>query len=390
MFYIFLLLILVICSIYEVVNRLTNSKIYYFLLVLLTLVLCFRYMQGTDYPSYYRMYKLLSPNAGFWVNVLYHGEIGWQDTMILAKRIGLDFFEFIICLSIIEMFLIHRFISDFSPYRITSLLLLYPTYYLTYLSSALRQGLVLSIFLGISVPLLLKKKYCWYIVSVLLETSFHSASIVLLLLPVAIRFVDFDKSSMLFVFSMVLSVILFVLALLGLLGGHYSIGVSVLGILIRVIFFYMIMELYKPIKNSAFDSIAVPLMIEKEDILYRMYLIGFLISIILMFSDLLSQRLTMPIKAIEISLFPLLLNMVSSSGEEKAKGVSYLLIRGNREKNSIPIFYFIVVAIVCVETIKNLNSYLIQGRYYDWVTIWSYPYSNIFDKSLINNFRRYY
>ena len=105
----------------------------------------------------------------------------------------------------------------------------------------------------------------------------------------------------------------------------------------------------------------------------------------LSFSDLISQRLTVYLKAIEILLVPLQFYSIQS----KIKESQTLLAKRQGVTNNIILLTLLFVAIMNVQLIHNIRSFIIQGNYYSWVDVVNYPYINIFDKDAILKYRPY-
>lgn len=385
--YIILVILLSICSILELNLNLNNEtkgfKAYF---LLLTIILAIRYGQGTDYYNYLIQFSRVDMNASLLVNELYHGEIGWYILLILSKRIGMSFDIFICFISVIMMCSIQRGIKKHSPYKITSLLLFYPTFYLTYCFSALRQGLIMTIFIGFGLDYLLEKKYFKYYCLIAVLILFHKSSFVLLFLPIALHFKDYKIEKYL-IFAVILGIVFGYTGILNrvasLIGitSYLEVSVSIMAILLRSILFFVIYKLHKINVQSRIKLSHEDL---KEDILYYIYMIGYSIFLCLAFAGTLSQRLTMPIKAIEIILLPILLYNV-----KKLKGTNkFTIIKIGKLR-----MLFLMLLIICmvnVETIKNIDSYIEQGNYYAWVNPVNYPYSNIFNKKYIMNYIPYF
>ena len=78
-------------------------------------------------------------------------------------------------------------------------------------------------------------------------------------------------------------------------GSYAEISFSYLGLLLRVVLFYIIYKLYKPGGDK------------KADVMFDVYHCGFLVYIALFLSSLISQRITLPLKSVEILLIPILL-----------------------------------------------------------------------------------
>ena len=67
-----------------------------FFWIILTVILSIRYAQGTDYVEYEAQYEFIDSNMSFFVNALYHGEIGWYMLLLLFNKAKISFDVFII------------------------------------------------------------------------------------------------------------------------------------------------------------------------------------------------------------------------------------------------------------------------------------------------------
>lgn len=167
---------------------------------------------------------------------------------------------FVFFISFITMFVTLRLIKNHSPYKILSLFILYPSYYLTYFFSGFRQGLVISIFIGIGIDMLYKRKYLRYCLLILLLSLIYTSAILLLIIPFILKFknIGFGKS-ILFVIIGILFVYFFGMwnhLYSSLLSGISVIDfkVSVFGLLNRFIMFFVIYVLYnKSLECSCID-----------------------------------------------------------------------------------------------------------------------------------------
>lgn len=374
MWFLSVALLLSILSIGEYFKKKQFVGFFYLIWSVLWVMLVLRYGQGTDYYAYYLQYEYIDSTGSFWINALGHGEIGWYILMLLGKKIGLNFFVFLGIVSSVMMLSLLRAIKRYSPYKMISLLLLYPTFYLTYCYSAIRQGLVLCLFLGWGIELLLKKNFFWYYLFVLLLALFHTSAIVLLVVPALINW----RKKKAFIF---LGVILLI-PIVAFYGQSYilsatetyrNVEVSVLAIIVRIIVFVVVRQLYLMSKKVDSDVSSRELI----DLAYHIYEIGFIIFLSLSWTSTLSQRLTMPLKSVEILLIPTLLYYNS----KKLK--TYFC----RKKLQIVTFSFLLcVAIMNVEYVKNIYSYINQGNYRSFVTPLNYPYCSVFNQQEIYNY----
>ena len=367
-----------IAEVFSNKNREFNF-VYYLIVAGLTFLLCFRYGQGTDYHAYEQQYDSILVSNDIFTNQLFHGEIGWFILMLFSKRIGLNFYWFVGIVSFAMMFLVTRSIKRHSPKKLFSVLLLYPTFYLTYFTSAMRQGLVLSLFVGIGLELLIKKRTIKYLILIAFLSVIHFSSIVLILLPIVLRL----KNKKIIYSGIFLSVVVFILGYFGALnsiGGKLGISsyftntFSFMAFALRLCSFAVICFLHN--KYNKVSNVKEGL----EPVLFRIYTFGFIAYLALSFSGNLSQRLTMPLKAVEILLFPILISNLTISFD---KTVSILI----RNKTVFITFVSLtMIVILNTELIKNINSYLYQGNYFSSVNVFTYPWISVFDKNRIWNY----
>ncbi len=380
-------LLMSIFALLEITNKVRpKTKLFYAFAIILMVMLCFRYGQGTDYHAYEVQYSYVNIATSYLINALDHGELGWYILLFVFKKLGCSFSVFLGILSFVMMASTIRVINRYSPYRILSLLILYPTFYLTYYYSAIRQGVVLSVFLGFGIQWLIEKKYIRYVLMVIGLLMLHSSALVLFIIPVALLIKDkkptkYIIGALVFMAIVGYSGILYSFAArLGLHLSYFTVSISVLAMLLRMILFYIVYTMYKATRNEFDNDTRI------EDVLYYIYLVGFILYIMFAFSGTLSQRMTMPMKGIEIILIPMLAAKMYSYRREGiingSKPFLYLKIGGS----SVLLAMVLVVLALDVEMIKNINSYLVQGNYYDWVNVFNYPYVSVFNKEEIFNY----
>ena len=129
-----------------------TKKPYYIALIIYFIFLSFRYMQGTDYYSYYYAYFferniIDAYNYGF----VRDFEFLYNLVVSIFKTFNLSFFTFISCMSGLVLALYNRFFKAYKVDSVVSVILLYMLYGIVFIESALRQGIALALLLGISV-----------------------------------------------------------------------------------------------------------------------------------------------------------------------------------------------------------------------------------------------
>ncbi|WP_165056706.1 MULTISPECIES: EpsG family protein [unclassified Adlercreutzia] len=330
--------------------------------LVLTLFLTLRFGQGTDWLSYNYIFAC-APDVVDFGSYFYtkgvHAELGWKVLNNIWKALGFGYVELSVALSLVDMALLGRFVRRYSPNGSLSLLLAFPVVYLVYFFSVMRQGLVIAVFLGIMIDLLREGRAVRYCLLIALLCSIHSIAIVLAVPLIATR-LSFRSLSGVLGVSVVFGVAVapFLGAILPTALATYSGGTfSPVAVLYRVVMASLIYMMHFSVKNSA----------EKKDgsdapsLLLKVYIVGLALYSICMGNDLIASRLAAPLLALEIAIIPIL----ASQGASKL--VMPLMLS--------------VLLMVGVMTVKNISSFVDQGPYYSYVTVWNYPYITIFNQS---------
>lgn len=336
-------------------------------------MLCIRYGQGTDYLSYEYYYHLTpsSLNLKYALNH-YHLETGYIILMNIIKSCGLSFEVFVVIVSLFMMVMLNRFISTYSKNRCMSLLLFYPTYFLTYYFSAIRQGIVMAIFIGILIPLISDRKWIKYIIVCYIANQFHSCAVVLYLVPIICAF-RLDKIYLLVVFSVIVALLIKITgmqhSIVLMFGAQEYIGVemSYLGVLRKMVE-CLVLILLGVVKIKDEDKLAP---------LIKMYFFGVILSIVFLNNSLISLRLSAFFDLMSIAIIPSLVYLPVSEDVN----VSDRLNKGNS--------FVCLCVVLCLSSamvIKNIDSYITQGKYYN-KSIRKYPYITVFDKDEVYSYR---
>lgn len=371
---------LALFSIWELTHKVKRkSTVFYIFAAILIVMLCFRYGQGTDYHEYEKQFAYVDRAGSLLVNTLYHGEIGWYMLMLIFKRLGASFSTYMGFISLLMIVPTVGIINRHSPYKVLSLLILYPTYYMTYYYSAVRQGVVIALFLSLGISFLTSKSYVKYYVLVFILALFHTSAIVLAALPIVFKIRE-KKPGKWIIFAIVFAIIFGYTGLLNSLAirlgidVYFRVSISPMAILLRLILFYAIHIMYRATSEYVENN-------SIEDVLYFIYSFGFFIFIILAFSGTLSQRMTVPMKSIEIILIPMLVAKMNRCRDLGLINANNKVLFFKIGQSSIIAIVLVIIFALEVEMLKNINSYLSQGNYYEWVNVFTYPYISIFNKS---------
>ena len=371
---------LLLFSLFEVYSKRDRKWIFLTIIIALSLLLCVRYGQGTDYFAYNYLYvKTGNLVAELSRNVSeIHGETLWRVIQSLFVSVGMPFEVFVAIIALITSYFTYLAINRYSPYKVFSIFLLYPTYYLTYYYSAFRQGLIIAIFLGCGVNLLLKKRTAKYIILIFALSLIHIASLALLLIPLTnylniktIKKIRWKKIIPIAIVLILLTAVSGIGQRVGIyviaeIKYYFSFNISILAILERTILFCAIYYFhnYKSKKKPT----------ETEALLYKVYSIGYILFMLLLPFATPSQRITAAFKSTEILIIPIITKRL-------------FVKRKNELGIKIQTAFIVILAITSVATVKNINTILYQGKYNEDIKIYNLKAVTIFNKKEIYNIR---
>ena len=369
--YHYLFLWLLLCVIVEHLNKKTPKRLYLFTFVLLTVLLCIRFGQGTDYFSYAAIYRAIPPDPiqalePSWI----HAEPGWKILCSLFRIADVPFTTFVVIHSLYMMGMFFRFIRLYGGERkMLALLLCFHTLYLTYFASLLRQAVVVATLLGILLPLLMKRRYFKYFLIAALLTQIHTVALTLFLLPI-IQNIDFKFAHCVALAAIgilvgaILSFIDFGVFLQDFVDIDYLVEskVSIFALLERILTFgivtfcyYTYQQAEEPDKTSALFTV------------YKVYAFGIFLYGLLMWSPLISSRTGYLLKVVELIL------------------ICGCLDKCKKAKTVILLYFMLLSSVLYV---KNINSYLDQGDYEN-TTVLDFPYVTVFNQEDILNYRQH-
>lgn len=375
--YLCVFILVAFLSLISMINSKLDKMLYTISFFAMTLFLVLRFGQGTDYPGYMCIYEMssmaLDPNGGFlayYRNV--HTEIGWKCLMVLFRLINADFWHITVLIALFTMWCVHLGINRFClKYKTFALVLLYPTIYLTYFFSGIRQGLVMAVFFGVLLNKLLNKNYVQYVLGVILISTFHSSSLCYLLVPIIIllskKFLMIASILSIFVtvgmlFAPVRKLIEFAAIMIGASSDYFTASsINWFSLAERILMLAIVLVLVWQCKND--DEL-----IKRISPFFKIYIVGFIIYVCLITNSFVSSRLAIMFKMSEIVLIPMMLEGV----QKKIRNYCFIIL----------------VAISTVMTYKNINSYSEQGKYYEDIKGYNFPYVSIFNREDILAYRK--
>lgn len=345
---------------------------YLLILLILTAMLAFRFGQGTDYFGYRHIYNSLSPKS-FDISVYsrLHGEIGYLLICNLFRCLGASFEVFVSFTAIFEMLCFYRFSKEFKIDTPFTLVLAYPTLYMTYFYSAIRQGIVTAAFLGLLLPLFLNKKYKFYFVLSFICVLIHSASITFFFLLFAKKIKKISSLQWCCLgawcsgFVLITPIGRRAITALGISGLNYymsgSANISMLSVLERIFFIFVVSKIYdRTYKENKIT--------ESYKALYICYLVSMSLYGFFIGYGIIASRLGGVMRFVEIYLV-----------------ISGLKLADLKNRTLIVVFFLFFESIMLV---KNISAYIEQGSYKDSVTIINYPYISVLNEREIYSVRR--
>lgn len=341
--------VLSLFTIIEIQEKDKRHYLFYAAFLFLTIAICLRYGQGTDYFGYMNVFLRRD-----------HGEIGYTILQEVFGALGLPFELLAAVIALFQMLCIQRGIMKYSPYKLFSLLLMYPTIYLTYFFSAIRQGIVIAFFLGFMLEWLFEDKWLKYVIACIILATFHSSALVLLPL-VIIKKIDNKMLWGGLGAAALIGILLFFIPAewlsfikIGAVQYHIqAIELSPLGLAERTVMFVMITYFYHKTRRN------IQIISEEQlRILYRIYFCGYILAVLFFPWQLLSSRMGAAMKAVELILIP---------------------VFACEEKQIRKYIVFFMTAYVLLMTTKNIQSYINQNNYEGYNVI-TYPYYSIWNK----------
>jgi hypothetical protein len=256
-----------------------------------------------------------------------------------------------------------------------SLLWMYPVLYLLYMFSMMRQGLVICIFLGVLIPWLIDKKYKKYVILTVLCGFLHASAFLFLIMPIVGK-LKMKQISVIFMGSIAVLAVFVIPPIRNAVVGfmpeavkYYAmdaeIGIRWFALAERIVVFLMMIYLFYEYKKRCFG---VEFLLGKDytELFMKIYIVGIAIYMAFAWNALISTRLSMMFKLLEIIIIP---NM---------------LIKGGYFK------HIIFIAFLCLNIMtyfKNVDSFLTQLNFYTHVTVFNYPYVSIWNKDTLTEAR---
>ena len=355
--YLIVYLLLFSSSLWEIISGTKKrTKLYNFLFSIILAMCSFRYGQGTDYFHYQAIYE--SFDNSFFANILLYRDVFFSLIFYLLKYYNLSFEFFISLISIFSLLLVDRFLRKQASYPIFGLFIAYSLFHLTYHYSAIREGLAISFFLGVMIPLLLEGKLKKYYICGVICSMMHLSAGITLLLPLMIK-IDVKKYFIpIFFISGLLSMFVWNIPvfkseiILGRVEDYTEEKMGIMPILSRAIGILPIF-IYSTKKN--------------HNLTIKIYLSFIFLYMIFVSNSTLAAR---------VSIYTHFLIVV----------VWGYVLENLKVRKRLPIF-LLMSCFLFVMYYKCINSYIVNGDYHKTVTVLNYPYCSIFNKDDIKHYK---
>ncbi|MGI9651866.1 EpsG family protein [Chryseobacterium sp. RLHN22] len=363
------LLILSVCLL-SFFNYKISKVLLFPVLVGLTFILFFKYGQGVDYFNYLYAIKDSANSidnflSGF--GYINRFEIGFSViNYILLYYINLNVSEIISVYSVIIFVLFILSINKYSKNVAISFIFFFSFYFFIYNFSAIRQGLALSILMYFVFPYFIKKSYIKFIIGILLLSTIHTSSLILISL-LFLHKINLNNNNIGKYVIICIPLGIFVIPLIITYMGNFIAGVNsyvtnyqidFVSLGVRLIMFLIIY--FFSLSNKRFLG-------ENDNILIKIYYISFLMYILLLTNSLISSRLTIYFRVFE---FIVLSNLIVLSVKRKQK--------------TIIVSIFLIISLNTIMYFKSVNTEITLGEYKN-VNVFNFPI--ILDESEIYQYR---
>lgn len=363
LYIIFFLVIVFTACLEHILKGFKNIRQIILLLDLLLLVsaLTFRYLQGTDYVTYRLIYGNMIDQYASWTEFVTYRK-GKRENLFyflfwLFAKIGLPYQAVLGFIALVQTVLIWRFLNKYcGDYKCLALGVLYYGYTLIYQFSALREGLVIAIFLGSMLPFFESRKWGWYYAFALICICVHNTALLYFFLPL-LKAVKEKMAELMTACALLVGILFW--------GAHIqdkliqkvpeAIGIylgkqfSILSLLMHIVIGAGIIFCYHRIgANEFYENI------------YKIYLFGLSIYFLLVSNSFSATRLFDVCRFVDIILF-----VVFVQRYERTRFLKWIY-------TGTMIFAFGM-------TLKSIDASINMG-YKDSVNVWNYPYISIFDK----------
>ncbi len=320
--------------------------------IIMTVMLCLRFGQGTDYFSYQDMFNNMTSLSQ--VSSYFHGEPLYLFLCFVFNYFTGDFRVFVAVISLAEMIMLWRFISRRSVNKAVSVMVMITVMYLLYLSSSFRQGLAMSIFLCFGLELAEKRKWIKYFILCFILTFLHYVSIIYFVVPLVLRFKVQSIVLSIPVCAGLSFVVLHTIA--SFIPYANTVSIRLVAAAERALSFIMIYTIYSSLRNKS-----------QYQWLMKLYCFGTALYFLFLPFSLVASRTAVCFKALEIIIVPCFMTTPS------------------RYRKLFMCYFFMLSAVMFVHSIE---AEIENGKYISDFSAVNYPYVSVFNAEDIFQYRK--
>lgn len=315
-------------SFLEVFTKLKFKRLLRINIGILILFTGFRYYNGVDYENYLGMFQNITSFQDY--NYL---EIGFRYIIVIFKLLCKDILaeNFFMIFAILGLYPVYLGIKN-EYYPNFSLFIYYCIFLIDYNFNGVRQSIVMGIYIY-ACPAIMSKKYIKSISCFFLSILFHSSAVLIYFISFLISLktfkINFKKISIIFLISVIISKygieILKILPKVSNHLEHFGGTLRISSIIMRMMLIIILSRYLNEEENKYINK------------LYNVYIIGFFLYGLFYSVGLLSTRINMLFRVLEVLLIP------------------QIFIR---EKNISKkfILFLIITAIISMPFFKNLQN----------------------------------
>lgn len=188
-----------------------KDRFYYFILIILILISGLSYRMGGDGIGYMLEYSYYKTGELFnWeeLNSYISRQPGWVFLTKLCRLFTEDYWLFKMVVAILYNTMVLYGLKRLTSHRFTAILFYFVLIYFDTNFQILRQALAMGLFL-VAIPSYLNKKWIRYYLLIALAIAFHEAAIVCLPFPL-IRYLKINRTSILIIAGIFLSIIVYI------------------------------------------------------------------------------------------------------------------------------------------------------------------------------------
>lgn len=298
-------------------NEELKEKIFIGVNILLVIIASLRHYIGTDYGTYVEIF-----NGIHSINDYSYLEIGFRFIIVLIKTVTHNSNWLFVVMAAISIYYLYKGIKESSKKPLVSIFIYFNIFYIGYIFNAMRQGFAMSIFLY-SLKYFKAKDLKKIIILSIIASTIHSSGLYILLAYV-LKYVKIEKKLYPYIVGVGVILCLFnpfefiitnipipVIREKFMVYSQYSENIGLVSIAQRLIILVLLI-----INNDKFED-------EEDRSILNIYIWGWILYCILSFDGVITTRVNMFFRVLEVILLP---NLINKIDDIKMKKLIYVFI----------------------------------------------------------------